>query len=63
MARELGKESKAALGGPWLVCWEIERAKNVRDNGMMMERLPREARSMISFGRISRLRDRRIGEW
>lgn len=63
MARELGKESKAALGAPWLVCWGIERAKNVRGNGMTMERLPKEARSMISFGRISRLRDRRIVEW
>lgn len=60
MARELGKESKAELGGPWLVRWEIERAKNVRGNGMMMERLPKEVRSMISFGRISRLRGRNI---
>lgn len=63
MARELGKESKAALGGPWLECWGIERAKNVRGNGMMMERLPKEVRNMISFSRISSLRDRRVVEW
>lgn len=62
MAQESGKESKAALGGPWLVRWEIERAKNVRDNGMMMEKLPKEVRSMILFSRISRLRDQRIVE-
>lgn len=61
MAPELVKESKAVLEGPWLVRWEIEMARNERGNGMMMGRLPKEVRSMISLSRInSRLHGRRI---
>lgn len=63
MAPELVKGSKAVLEGPSPVCWEIGRARNERGNGMMMERLPKEVRSMISLSRISRLRGRRIVEW
>lgn len=55
MALELGKESKAVLEGPWPVRWEIERVRNERGNGMLMERLHKEVRSMISSSRISRL--------
>lgn len=55
MVQGLGKELKVGWEGLWLVCWEIGRVKNVRDNGMMMERLLKEVRSKILFGRISRL--------